>query len=492
MKKISTLARSTDRHSSNSNKGSPKAVRKTTPHKPIAISLPLSHPNHDDAMVTGSLPNTAHTPPVTPPPVAMTLPRPVPSHNTSEPQPHPLISCKTDDSGFVDPPLSKPASIERDHDTPADSLFQLSNDVDFENPLNMAAVTGSVVHVGVVTRRHVRPLFQRPDSIVAVESDSDSDHATDRYFGSIAEDDLPADLSSPNDDRHGNECYHGDPRYHGNNQSKEPEFFHSRHEEFCPVNKPRPLTLESLQGAESHPLRDSYTGQVTTPPPLDETTPTSKQATSVSKHATSKQATSVSKHATSKQAPPTPKQAPPIKPRKPPRRKNKFQQKNSSDTSCDESPVTSGNQSPLLSPEEVPRPLVKPRPPVKPHVRQQSIRRAPPPPPLTNTIGQSSVTVDTTLNRAQPIAHSSSEGCLLDRGHTLSPDHTHSQEDPRESSSSLYANPPLSAYNLSSRFTLTTPLDKRYSPSWTHTADKRGLSNTWSDPRLNAKMVPYG
>ena len=123
--------------------------------------------------------------------VATTMPRTMPDHhgNQEATPTNQSISCKTTDSGFIDPPLEEsqaPPKLSTD-----DVFIQTSEDIDFER---------APVDFPVRDRRRVfrKPHYRRPESLIALESDSeDSDTTSDRYYGSIAEDDDDDELTSP-------------------------------------------------------------------------------------------------------------------------------------------------------------------------------------------------------------------------------------------------------------------------------------------------------
>ena len=445
IKKISTLRRTADGSSGNNSKtlqprlSNPK--QNISSPKPIAISLPLSNPN--EGTLSTSVPNTAKPKPSLPDKL-VTLPRPAP--------------CMDERSNQ---PIPKPASIESELNSKEteDSVFLLSTEdtVDFEK----AEMCGPMVQI---VRRRVfdKQLYYRPNSILPIQSDSDSDNASDKYFGSIVEDD--------DDEEEYCLAERGTlpRRQHGGNSHTPTSDIQ---EGSCSVNyhEPRPLSPQSLRSSESHPLEESYTSK---------TLPNRRSSSSSSSSNRNQQ------------------QLPTV-PQKPPRRKNKFQQRNSNDSteSKDDanilsstgstSTTTSEEQSPISAPHrnESGKPVVL----VKPRSRH-SVRRAPPPPPLS-TYGQSTVTTETNMSRGQPVAT---------QNHTHSNNETQEEEMKEEKedvsrvsqSSSMYTNCP-SASSLNKRFTFNVPPSSEGNLYWSGGNEKKTAYNTWSDPRLNAKMIPY-
>ena len=155
-----------------------------------------------------------------------TLPRAMPSHTVSLPAPN--MSSTTTDSGFIDPPKELLSSDEqlisaaerkgvrsdkdeevKEEDEEGDdeledeeeesnwsSQPQLANSESAENVfLSPSTVPGEEVDFErscepqiVERRQRFKPAHLRPESFVALESDSDSDTVSDRYFASITED----------------------------------------------------------------------------------------------------------------------------------------------------------------------------------------------------------------------------------------------------------------------------------------------------------------
>lgn len=156
-----------------------------------------------------------------------TLPRAMPSHTVSHPAPN--MSNTTTDSGFIDPPKELLSSEEqlisagerkelrsdkdeevKEEDEEGDDELEDEEEVESnwssqpqlagisaENSvfLSPSTVPGEEVDFErscepepVERRQRFKPAHLRPESYVALESDSDSDTISDRYFASITED----------------------------------------------------------------------------------------------------------------------------------------------------------------------------------------------------------------------------------------------------------------------------------------------------------------
>lgn len=148
-------------------------------------------------MLSSSAPDEPHEflDVTTPTSKQVTMPRNMPRHRIDV-ETTPTEQYQTVDSGIVDPPLeTTPPSNELPTNSPLSEedvfVVKETEEIDFERapidfPLNDKRRSGPD------PRCH-----RRPSSFLALESDSDSDTVTDKYFGSITEGD--DELTSPDD-----------------------------------------------------------------------------------------------------------------------------------------------------------------------------------------------------------------------------------------------------------------------------------------------------
>lgn len=251
----------------------------------------------------------------------VTMPRNMPSSETT-----PTTQNQTVDSGIVDLPLeTTPPPLETtpsSNDFPPTSpvsgdipVFTDNNDIDFERaPIDFP--------LHDKRRECPNPLYSRPLlSLISPDSDSDSDTATDKYFGSFAEDDdilsSPEPLSSP-----------------------PPSSSRVDHNYMNVTLKKRVDTVSSISSIEtSTKLNSSHTTDQkqhsSTPPITERDTPTSEQPAS-----------------TTSQAPPITSQAPPTT--------------NQAASTIDQSPPTTSQTLPTTSQVLPTTDQVKKVPPTKP------------------------------------------------------------------------------------------------------------------------------
>ena len=484
----------------------PENKQKPTPRKQSlkphlgnsqAISLPLSNPLNTESVLSTSAPNVRQGTPSSAllPEKLATLPRLVPIHcapnmHESHEKDQSSICCKPGDSGFV--------SVEKELDSVVASATATEqpgsiteSDVDFEKSLGDEPLSSPVKK-----RVFHRPHYRRPESLIAVESDSDSDTASDRYFSTLIEeedDEGSLTATSPECISPSQNSFHG---------SLDRVFIDESHTQSPSLkNALAPLLPSDDEGP--HPSlqqivdNDKKANGRVIPKELD-VAKDSGSDKDVSSSDTLK--TSDSQLVVSESQPYHSVEHhhgnPPKPPKKPPRRKNKFRSCDSdiekeevSSSVESNSTVSASSNAEELSPkwDMTDHSVKKPKIPPKPRSRH-STRRQPPlppsltPPPKVSSHGQSTVTTETVTSRTQPVA-------LEAPSVLINQDRPHSRIS---QTSSLYVNPP-SANSISKRFTLSFPTDSysSYPYNWPETSDKRTFSSTWSDPRLNAKMVPY-
>ena len=505
------------------------------------ISLPLSNPlaqniTVSDVILSTSAPNNHEPHLINSDNATTTLPRTMPSHVHPQQRDgshgNQSSSYQTTDSGFVDPPLSKATSLDLDVETVQEKEEALSispdnvflpppqvDEVDFErSPIDFPLQD-------IRRRKFRKPHYYRPDSLLAIESDSeDSDTATDNFFGSIVEDDdyissPENDSPSPTHVRNTDERVSivieppEDPEYinvptlkgRGKkkiigedvllmDEEKPYQHLHSKpHTSTSPIvpdinARPHPTSPDI--NARPHPTSPDID---TRPHPTSPDINTRPHSTSPDINGRA-HLSDIDKQLDSTQEDPITTEGPP---KKPPRKKKLQKQAKSFDENLISNERKNEKETLVLGPD------------VKPRINRP--RRTPPPPPpppplppsppvvsklpLHETSGESSVNLNITMvtesPRQQPVASDSTR-------HSLSPElfpPTGGEDEFKNNrSSSLIANRSSNA-SLMRRLTVSSPRDPPYSFDWlshsgSHTIDRKGM-NTWSDPRLNAKMIPY-
>ena len=382
--------------------------------------------------------------------IANTLPRTMPGHhgNHEATPTDQSISCKTTDSGFIDPPLSIEES-QVPPKLPLDDVFiQAPEDVDFER---------APIDFPVKDRRRVfrKPHYRRPESLIALESDSeDSDTTSDRYYGSIAEDDDDDVLTSPE---------LGSPPPAVNDKVNIIVDNPGTHEYINVVLKESPKNATNTVTMTTDPTPPDMTTDAKQAPPtkpkprleVKEVPPTEQSSNNSPDEQTSptKPQSSVSEKV--KQAPPT----------KPPRKKK----------SADN--ITNGTDG-KLELENCKQSDTK----------HSSLSRRPPPPPPKKLTPP----IEKKHSFEESSKYSASDSDLL-RSLTppLSKPHSPSEEvslDRKSSNSSLIAN--RGSNTSYRRLTISTPRDAPYSFDWggQNIASQESKSMSWN---VSTKVTPY-
>ena len=582
------------------------------------ISLPLSNPlaqniTVSDVILSTSAPNN-HEPRVIPSDkVTTTLPRTMPSHVLPQQRDgshgNQSSSYQTTDSGFVDPPLSKATSLDLDVETVQEKEEVLSispdnvflpppqvDEVDFErSPIDFPLQD-------IRRRAFQKPHYFRPDSLLAIESDSeDSDTATDTFFGSIAEDDdyisspendspspthvrnkdervsivieppeYPEYINVPTLKERGKKKIIGKDVLSMDDKKPYQHLYSKPHTSTSPIvpdinTRPHPTSPDINTrphptspdiNTRPHPTSPDINTRLhptspdinTRPHPTSPDINTRPHSTSpdintrphptspdintrphptspdintrphptspdintrphptspdinTRPHSTSPDIngrphqSDIDKQLDSTQEDPITTEGPP---KKPPRKKKLQKQVKSLDEDLISNGRKNEKETLVLGPDVKPR-INRPR--RTPPPRPPRPRPPPSPPvvaklPLHETSGESSINLNVTMvtesPRQQPVASDSTR-------HSLSPElflPTGGEDEFKNNrSSSLIANRSSNA-SLMRRLTVSSPLDPPYSFDWpshsgSHIIDRRGM-NTWSDPRLNAKMIPY-
>ena len=382
--------------------------------------------------------------------VVNTMPRTMPGHrdNHEATPTDQSISCKTTDSGFIDPPLS----IEESQPPPKLSLddvfIQAPEDVDFER---------APIDFPVKDRRRVfrKPHYRRPESLIALESDSeDSDTTSDRYFGSIAEDDDDDVLTSP-------ELGSPPPAVNdkvniidkpGTHEYINVVLKESQKNTVTMTTDPTPpdMTTDAKQAPPTKPKPRLEVKEV---PPIEQSSNNSPDVEQISP---TKPQSSVSEKV---------KQAPPIKP---PRKKK----------TCSADNITNGTDSKLESENWK-----------QSDTKHSSLSRRPPPPPPPKKL---TPPIEKKHSFEESSKYSSSESDLL-RSLTPPPPKPHpsSEEvsiDRKSSSSSLIAN--RGSNTSYRRLTISSPRDPPYSFDWggQNIVSQESKSMSWN---VSTKITPY-